>query len=108
MTVTYDLGTDIGKVRLVISDNDIANPVFDDEEIQVFLTLEGSVNLAAAALAEAMAATYAANAGSENIGDYAYTQKIVDNMLNLAKRLREKEASTPAMDWAVLDLLGGG
>lgn len=43
----YDPGTDVGKVRLLLSD--IGAPwVFADEEIQAFLTLEGGVKLAAA------------------------------------------------------------
>ena len=108
MTWTYDLTNDIGKVRLLISDTDIA-PVtdahFSDEEIQVFLTMEGdSVNLAAADALEAWAAIYSANVDSESIGDYSYTQKVVDNMLSIAQRLRENESTTPVLDWAGFNL----
>lgn len=49
MTATYDLSTDIGKIRLYCLDRDIADPVFTDEELQAFLTQEGDVKLAAAA-----------------------------------------------------------
>ena len=107
MTYTYlPTTTDIGKVRLAIGDNTEAIAIFTDEELQVFLTAEGSVSSAAAAALEAWAATYAANADSEKIGDYAYTQKIVDKLLAMAARLREKESSTPVLTWAELDLAG--
>ena len=104
MTVTYDLATDIGKVRLITGDKIISTPVFTDEELQVFLTDAGSVNLASAMLLEAWAASYGANADSERIGDYTYTQRIVDKMLDLAKRLRDKESDAPALAWAEMDL----
>ena len=107
MTYTYlPATTDVGKVRLAIGDTTEATAIFTDEELQVFLTAEGSVNMAAAAALEAWAATYAANADSEKIGDYAYTQKIVDKLLAMAARLREKESSTPVLTWAELDLAG--
>jgi len=108
MTWTYDLATDIGKVRLLISDTDIV-PVtdahFSDEEIQVFLTIEGSVNLAAALALESWASTYSATTNSEHIGDYSYTQSITDNMLKLAERLRKTTAEIPSITWAEPDLM---
>lgn len=107
MTVTYDISNDIGKVRLIIGDKVIADAVFTDEEIQVFLTSEGSNNLAAAALLEAWAATYTANVDNEKMGDYSYSQKIVDKMLALAQRLRDAEAGTPVLTWAEMDLSRG-
>ena len=106
MTATYDLSTDIGKIRLIISDKDITDCHFTDEELQVFLDSEGSVNLASAAALESWAAAYALNADSEHIGDYSYSQKITDKMLNLATRLRAADAAVPALTWAEPDLLG--
>lgn len=107
MTVTYDLSTNVGKVRRTIGDKIISDPIFTDEEIESFLAENSnSINLASAAALEAEAASYAANADSERIGDYSYTQKIVDKMLESAKRLREKEAGTPAFTWAELNLTG--
>lgn len=45
---SIDYTTNLGRVRLLINDTD-EEPVFSDEEIEVFLTLEGqSVKLAAA------------------------------------------------------------
>lgn len=104
LTVTYDITTTVGKIRLIISDKDITNYIFTDEELTYFYTAEGSVNLAAAAALEAWAASYGANADSEKIGDYSYTQKIIDNMMKLAKSLRDAEAFSPLSDWAEMDL----
>jgi len=110
MTVTYDISTDVGKVRLLIGDKLISSPIFTDEELTAFLTANsGSINLAAATALEAWAATYGANADSERIGDYSYTQSIVDRMLALAKRLRDTEANTPSAlstTWAEFDFAG--
>lgn len=106
MAFTYILSTDIGKIRLITGDKNELEPVFTDEEIRVFLTAEGSVNLGAAAVLEAWATLYSANVDTEKIGDYSYGQKIVDKMLTLAKQLRETDASTPALTWAEMDLSG--
>ena len=103
---TYDTDTDIGKIRLIISDKDEDDYHFEDAELQVFLTAEGSVNLASAAALESWAAAYALNADNEHIGDYSYAQSISKKMLDLATRLREKEASGAVITWAEPDLLG--
>lgn len=112
MTVTYDITTSVGQVRLKIGDKTIASPVFTDEELQVFLTANASsINLASAEALESWAASYGANADSEGIGDYRYSQRIIDNMLALAKRLRDAEAGllggAPSMDIASMDLTAG-
>lgn len=51
MAFTYDPGTDLGTVRLLISDVDETSAVFDDAEVTRFLTLEGSDPYRAAAAA---------------------------------------------------------
>ena len=49
MAITYDLGTDAGKVRLIIADNREDGHVLEDPEVQAFLDLNGgSIRLAAA------------------------------------------------------------
>lgn len=48
MTVTYNLGNDIGKVRRLINDVDSTLAIFQDDEITFFLELEGGVRRAAA------------------------------------------------------------
>lgn len=105
MTLTYDLATTVGQIRLIIGDKDLANAVFTDEELTAFFTMEGSVNLAAAAALEAWAASYAANADSEKIGGYNYSQTICKKMMDLAARLRTTASETPASTWAEMDLL---
>lgn len=104
MSVTYDITNDIGKVRLITGDNNIADAIFTDEEIQIFLDTGGSVNFASAMLLEAWASKYGANVDNESIGDYSYTQKIIGNMLSLAQRLRENESAEPAIDWGSFNL----
>lgn len=42
MAFTYDLGTDVGKVRLLVMDNQAGDYLFEDAEISIFLTLEGA------------------------------------------------------------------
>lgn len=51
MPATYDLSTAVGKVRLLVPDRDITNPVFQDDEIAAFLALEADDVRRAAALA---------------------------------------------------------
>lgn len=112
MAATYDtsLGDNVSKVRLTIGDTDVtpaSDAVFTDAELEYFLTKNsGSIDLASADAAEAWAAKYAANADNEKIGDYSYSQKIVDKMLTLAKRLRDKVSSSPAFEWSEYDLSG--
>jgi len=40
------------------------------------------------------------------IRDSSYTQKIVDKMLALAKKLRDSVAESPYLTWAEFDLSG--
>jgi hypothetical protein len=106
MSFTYVLTTDIGKIRLIISDKTSTDYHFSDEELQVFLTSEGSINLAAAAALESWAAAYALNADNERIGDYSYAQSTSDKMIKLATSLRAADAAVPSITWAEPDLLG--
>lgn len=56
MSFTYNIATDAGKVRLLITDTNSAAFYFDDTEIQAFLDLEsGSVRRAAALGLETLA-----------------------------------------------------
>lgn len=59
MGFTYELGTDSGRVRLLVPDNDSANYVFDDDEIDAFLALDGDVRRAAALALETIASNEA-------------------------------------------------
>lgn len=56
MSWTYDPSTDIGKVRLRISDTQVDRPLMSDEDISAFLEMAGgSVPLAAAMACETIA-----------------------------------------------------
>lgn len=60
MAATYDVTTDAGKVRLLITDTDINNAIFSDDEIAAFLGMfDSSVNRAAAMALETIATSQA-------------------------------------------------
>ncbi len=111
MAHTYDLTTDIGKVRLLIGDRDIVpttDAQFSDEEIQVFLTMSTNTLLIAAGYAlEAWASAITDSLLSEKIGDYSYTKKDAESKLKLAKEYKEQAANVPYMTWAEIDMTYG-
>lgn len=58
MSFSYDPTTQVGQVRLLCSDIDPSNPLFQDEDLTAFLNLEqGYVRYAAAQALEVMAAS---------------------------------------------------
>jgi hypothetical protein len=59
MTWSYNIATDIGKVRFAVGDTDTTDQQLQDEEINYLLTSFGSVAGAAVAAARAIAAKYA-------------------------------------------------
>lgn len=65
MAFTYDLTTDVGKVRALIPDRNVANYFFEDEEITAFLAMEGAVKPATALSLETLAS------------NEAYVQKVI-------------------------------
>ena len=75
--------TDIQLVRLLISDN-VPPYHFTDVQIQAFLTIGGSVYLAAALALKSWAASLTATLDSERIGDYAYTSGNAAKKVELA------------------------
>lgn len=100
------MATNSEKVKLLIADTTVPYH-FSDAEILVFLDMANdSILLASSYALEAWASSYSASLDSEKIGDYSYSQKIVDKMLNLAKKYREEDASTPVFEWAEPDLTG--
>ena len=105
--MSYDITTNVGKVRLTIGDTDITAEVFTDAEITYFLTVNSNnISLAAADALEAWIAKYTTSPDSEKIGDYAYSQKIVEHMNKLRNELRAKVESAPAFEWSEMDLTG--
>ncbi|MBN1320154.1 MAG: hypothetical protein JXA87_04845 [Thermoleophilia bacterium] len=59
MVYTYDLATDVGKVRLLVPDTSATSYVFEDDEITAFLALETDVRRAAALALETIASSQA-------------------------------------------------
>jgi len=105
MTTTYDLTNNIGIIRLMIGDTILTDAVFTDEEITYFLTAKSNdLNLTAAAACNAWASKYGANADSEKIGDYSYSQSIVDKLLKMATNFTAISTGTPIMDIASFNL----
>lgn len=109
MSADYDLGTDVGKVRLITGDTDVtpeSDAVFTNEEITYFLGVNSNnINLTAADVLEAWAVKYATNATSEHIGDYSFTMQAVANFNKLAKELREKAYGIPVLEISKMDLV---
>ncbi len=98
--------TDIEQVRLLIGDSTVPY-TYTDVQIQAFLTLASNdVFMAAAYALKSWAATISGVADSEKIGDYSYSNKTVANKLAVAENYIKMSTTTPAMDWASLDLLG--
>ena len=111
MAYTYDLDTDIGKVRLYIGDKDITpttDAQFNDEELQVFITkASGSILLAASYALESWAANITDSLKSEKIGDYSYSKDTAGRKIELAKKYRMEDGTSPAFDWSEPDLTFG-
>ena len=91
----------IEQVRLKIGA--VISATFSDAQIQLFLDMEGTVGMAAAAAIESWAAGAIGLMDSEHIGDYSYSRKAIDNALALAQRLRD---ASPEITWAEPDLVG--
>jgi hypothetical protein len=93
MTVAaYNPSSEIGQIRLLIPDRDMDNPVFRDEELDLFLQMEGSVRSAAAAALEVIATDEALVQKVLKLPDQetngAATARVV---LERAKRLRDQD-----------------
>ncbi|MDP2363704.1 MAG: hypothetical protein Q8M94_08035 [Ignavibacteria bacterium] len=88
--------TDIERVRLLIGDT--TSPyVFSDIKITEFLTITDNSLFGSAALAlQAWASVLADSIDSENIGDYSYSRKQVDNKMALAEMYIKRERETPS------------
>ncbi|MEP7738532.1 hypothetical protein ABKW28_12820 [Nocardioides sp. 31GB23] len=87
-TQAYDVTTDIGKVRLLLSD--IATPwVFTDTELQAFLDMEGGVKRAAAQAIDTNATNHALASRVLRSQDVSTDgAKLADAMRAHADRLR--------------------
>lgn len=98
MAFTYDLSTDVGRVRLLVPDTDWENAVFSDEELTAFLALESSSPRRAAALAlETMAANETLTLKAIKLLDVQTDgAKVLDALLKRAALLRQQAAADDA------------
>lgn len=107
MAATYDVSTDIGKIRLFIGDTDVdpeSDAIFTDEELQVFLDLEGSVRSAAAAAIEALANDKARTAKMLKTLNFQKDDRTAAaTMLATAERLRETDVQFGVAEQSITD-----
>lgn len=93
MTVAYpiDLSSNVGRVRLLIPDRSLDLFVFQDDEIEAFLEIEGGVKLATALALETIASDIAMVDKVIKIMDLQTDgAKTSDALLARAKLLREQ------------------
>lgn len=101
MAFTYDVSTDRGKVRLLCTDTLESNAIFQDAEIDAFLTMNTSVRLAAAAALEVIASNEVLvlkkiiNLDLETDGP-----AVARELREQAKQLRAQESAIGAFDIA--------
>ena len=110
MAFTYDLSTEAGKVRLLITDTDHDNEIFADNEIATFLSLtavDGSndINLAAAMALETIAASEALVQKKIKLLDLTTDGPAVATSLRAAaKILRDQSENESYVDWTEINL----
>ncbi len=105
MSFNYDLETDTGKVRLLISDQSETDHIYSDEEISTFLSMEENSVLKASALAlESIAGNQALVKQRIRILDISTDGVAVSQELRqIAKSLRE-QAGTREDSFAIADI----
>lgn len=107
MAATYNPGTDIGKIRLFIGDTDVdpeSDAIFTDEELQVFLDIEGSVRSAAAAAIEALANDKARTAKMLRTLNFQKDDRTAaTTMLATAQRLRDTDVQFAFAEQSITD-----
>ncbi len=106
MAFSYDLNTNIGRVRLLVPDRVTPDHIFEDEELTALLALEGDVRSAAAAALEMIASDQAMTLKVMKLLDLQTDgARVSDALLARAKMLRDQaEAEGDAFDWAEMVL----
>lgn len=105
MANTYDLDTEAGKVRLLITDTDIENAIFNDDEIDTFLSLtayesDNEIRLAAAMALETIASSEVLVQKKIWLMDLKTDGPACSKELRArAKDLREQVDSEEVFDW---------
>jgi hypothetical protein len=105
MSFTYDLTTDVGKVRLLIPDRAEATAVFDDAEIEGFLAIESGVRRAAALALETIASDTAATLRvTKTLGLEVDGTRASAELLKRAASLRAQANDADAADGGLFDI----
>jgi hypothetical protein len=104
-TFTYDIGTDRGKVRLLINDTDTDvadNQCFQDAEVDAFLAIEPTdVRLAAALALDTMAASSAWIDKKVSLMDFTIDgPAVAASLADRAEKLRCRVFEDDDFDWA--------
>lgn len=101
--MSYDLDTDIGKVRLLLNDTDPTDEILKDEEYQAFLDMEGSVKLAAAQVLDTIADNEALASKTLTSSDVSIDgAKLADSLRKRAATLRE-QSDSPSDGFDIVD-----
>ena len=105
MSSTYDLGTDVGKLRLLISDKDIANALFSDEELQFFIDeATGNLYYAGYAAFHALVRDRSLLAKRIKREGYESEQHAIKELCDIAHDLKEQGASINGVQTGTLSL----
>ena len=96
---TYSPGedTDLARVRITIDDIHDDDKLFDDNEITLFLTIEGDVAGAAAMAAETMVARFARDFDFTSDDTTVKRSQRVKHWADLAARLRSVDSGLVSM-----------
>lgn len=107
MAFTYDVSSDRGRVRMLITDRDEANAIFSDDEIDAFLAMESSsIRLAAAAALETIAASEALVQKRITILDLTTDGPAVAKaLMDAAKALRDREKDNDGAAFDIAELV---
>ena len=107
MAFTYDLTTNRGKVRLLITDSDYQNPIFQDNEIDMFLSIaaENDIRLAAAEALETIARSEALVQKKIKLLDLTTDgPAVAKSLMESARLLRDEAANETDIDWIEVGL----
>lgn len=105
MSFTYDLATDVGKFRAIFPDTVAATPLFSDEQIGVFLSLEGDLRRARARALEVAAADIVLTLRvTETLGLKVDGASAARELRLEAQAEREKAAEAESRDGAMFDI----
>ena len=102
MSFTFDTTTNIGKVRTLINDKTASTAVLTDEEINVYLSLEGNdIYGSSASALEAIIINKQLLSKLIAAGDYKEDNRnVADKLGKTAERYRKASVSTPADAYA--------